>query len=52
MNFPGATDNNWGWRCQPDSLNDWLRDRLAHLTELYARWIPMRAVPLKGQGNV
>ena len=51
MNHPGRADGNWRWRFQPHELHDEMRQGLAHITELYARWVPTRAVPLKGQGN-
>ena len=37
MNTPGQAEGNWKWRYRPDSISDWLRDRLQHLTELYGR---------------
>ncbi len=52
MNYPGRAENNWAWRYQPDSLSDRLGERLAHITEMYARWVPERAEPLKGQGII
>ena len=52
MNFPGKAEGNWGWRYQPGSLTGDLRERLAFITEIYARWLPVREVALKGQGNI
>ncbi|MBC8047030.1 MAG: 4-alpha-glucanotransferase [Fimbriimonadaceae bacterium] len=37
MNLPGTTINNWQWRMQKGDLNDTITDKLASLTELYAR---------------
>lgn len=40
MNAPGRPGGNWGWRYHPDSLSDWLRDRLHDITLVYARYVP------------
>lgn len=52
MNHPGQAYGNWGWRYHPDSLSDELRNRLLDITVLYARYLPPRDRPLKGQGNI
>lgn len=52
MNFPGKAESNWSWRYHPDTLSDWLKERLLDITLLYARYIPPRATPPKGQGNI
>jgi 4-alpha-glucanotransferase len=38
MNTPGRESGNWTWRFSPEWLENPARDRLAHLTKLYARW--------------
>lgn len=37
MNIPSTIGNNWRWRLLPNQLNNDLADRIAGLTELYAR---------------
>lgn len=37
MNVPSQAEGNWGWRYQPDALQDDLRHRLKALTETYGR---------------
>jgi 4-alpha-glucanotransferase len=37
MNLPGRPTQNWRWRLQPHQLTPDLLDRLADLTEVYAR---------------
>ncbi len=39
MNTPGQGEGNWGWRYREESISDWLRDRLQHLTDVYGRGI-------------
>lgn len=38
MNTPGRESGNWGWRFSAEWLGSPARERLAHLTGLYARW--------------
>lgn len=52
MNQPGTSSGNWRWRLSPDALSTELTERLYKLNVLFARYIPYRAVPLKGQGNI
>jgi 4-alpha-glucanotransferase len=52
MNKPGVAAGNWGWRYHPSQLSDTLGGNLYHINVLYARHLPYRATPLKGQGNV
>jgi 4-alpha-glucanotransferase len=37
MNFPGKPAGNWGWRFQPEDLNQDLLERLQELNYLYSR---------------
>jgi 4-alpha-glucanotransferase len=37
MNFPGSQENNWAWRYQQEQLRPEYAERLANLTEMYAR---------------
>jgi 4-alpha-glucanotransferase len=37
MNTPGKAEGNWSWRYRPDSISEWLCDRLQLLTQLYGR---------------
>jgi 4-alpha-glucanotransferase len=37
MNFPGKPSGNWSWRFTPHQLTQGVQDRLADLTQLYAR---------------
>jgi 4-alpha-glucanotransferase len=37
MNLPGRPSGNWGWRYTEGMLHDGVLDRLAEMTELYAR---------------
>lgn len=37
MNTPGTGKGNWAWRCPEGLLNSRVRDRLALMTETYAR---------------
>jgi 4-alpha-glucanotransferase len=52
MNLPGRAYGNWGWRYDPTCLTDAVRDHLRDITILFARYIPPRDRPLKGQGNI
>lgn len=52
MNFPGKAAGNWGWRYQGNVFSDDLKRLLYDITELYARYLPPRDKPLKGQGNI
>ena len=48
MNVPGKAEGNWGWRYRAGQLTPKVKDRLATLTALYARWngaIPPRFDP-------
>jgi 4-alpha-glucanotransferase len=38
MNTPGVASGNWAWRFRADELDPEVRQRLAELTPLYARW--------------
>jgi 4-alpha-glucanotransferase len=38
MNYPGVAAGNWLWRFLPGSLTPAIRDRLADLTAISARW--------------
>jgi 4-alpha-glucanotransferase len=37
MNLPGRPSGNWGWRLQPEQLNNDLAQRLGKLSSLYGR---------------
>jgi 4-alpha-glucanotransferase len=37
MNTPGRATGNWGWRARPEMVGERKLDRLAELTEAYAR---------------
>ncbi len=37
MNFPGKPAGNWSWRMSPDTLSDWLLNKLQELNRLYLR---------------
>ncbi|MDJ1179932.1 4-alpha-glucanotransferase [Roseofilum sp. BLCC_M91] len=37
MNTPGKAEGNWSWRYRPDSISEWLCDRLQLMTQLYGR---------------
>jgi 4-alpha-glucanotransferase len=52
MNFPGKGDGNWGWRYAAGSLTEELQAKLLDISILYARHLPIREKPLKGQGNI
>ncbi len=52
MNFPGTTEHNWAWRYKAGSLDQELKASLLDLSILFARHLPPRDKPLKGQGNV
>ncbi len=52
MNRPGRADGNWSWRYDPSSLTAELRAGLRDMTILFARYLPPRDRPLKGQGNI
>jgi 4-alpha-glucanotransferase len=52
MNRPGRADGNWTWRFIADALSDELRTELRDMSILFARYIPPRDRPLKGQGNI
>ena len=48
MNVPGKAEGNWGWRYRAAQLTAKLKDHLAALTAVYARWngtIPLRLDP-------
>jgi 4-alpha-glucanotransferase len=38
MNLPGRPSGNWGWRFTGEWLNNPAKDRLAHMTRIFARW--------------
>jgi 4-alpha-glucanotransferase len=52
MNWPGKASGNWSWRYAPGALTKDVQEALRDITILYARYIPPRAKPLKGQGNI
>lgn len=37
MNTPSTLGNNWAWRYGPEQLTDYLKKRLAEMTEMYGR---------------
>src|SRR5665213_3145701 len=41
MNTPAQADGNWAWRYHPDSLQSWITEKLAALTEVADRadWV-------------
>jgi 4-alpha-glucanotransferase len=38
MNVPGKAEGNWGWRFRAPQLTSKVKDHLAALTAVYARW--------------
>ena len=52
MNLPGRASGNWGWRYKAGSITDEIRAHLRDMTILFARYLPPRDRPLKGQGNI
>jgi 4-alpha-glucanotransferase len=52
MNLPGRAYGNWGWRYDPTCLTGEIRAYLRDITILFARYLPPRDRPLKGQGNI
>jgi 4-alpha-glucanotransferase len=53
MNLPGSTGGgNWTWRFTASSLTEELAAHMSDITTLFARYIPPRDKPLKGQGNI
>jgi 4-alpha-glucanotransferase len=43
MNFPGKMAGNWRWRVLPGQFTDWMMDRLADMTQMFAR-IPKQTI--------
>ncbi len=52
MNWPGKAEGNWNWRYAAGSLTPDLGARLRDTAILFARYLPPRDKPLKGQGNI
>jgi 4-alpha-glucanotransferase len=52
MNRPGRAEGNWTWRYAPDAISADRRAALRDMTILFARYVPPRDKPLKGQGNI
>jgi 4-alpha-glucanotransferase len=47
MNFPGRPSGNWCWRFTTDMLTRPILDRLADMTDVYARY-PKSQAPTPG----
>jgi len=45
MNTPGQPTGNWAWRFTDGALTHPIRDRLADITFVYARGLPLPEAP-------
>ena len=52
MNRPGRADGNWDWRYTAGALTPEVQTTLRETAILFARYLPPRDRPLKGQGNI